>query len=50
MRTGKSQRLWQITLIYADESTSVVSVKASTFEVACRRALKHNKGAIGVKS
>ena len=46
MRTGKSQRVWTITLTYVDESTKTVHIKASTYEVACRRALKHNKGAI----
>jgi hypothetical protein len=47
-RTNKTKRHFQIVLVYFDDSTKIVSVQASSYEVACRRALKRNPGAMGV--
>lgn len=46
MRTNKTQKLWPITLTYGNGKTKSVTVMASTYEVACRRALKRNPSAI----
>lgn len=50
MRTSNSQKLWRITLEFSNTVTHTVTVKASTYEVACRRALKRYPSATGVKT
>ena len=49
MRPKKAQRLYQIVLLYPNNMTRTVHVRAVTREVAERRAMKRNKSAIGVK-
>lgn len=50
MRNRKGrQQLFHITLVYPNNLTRTVKVQASSREVAERRALKHNRGAIEVK-
>lgn len=49
MQTKKQQRYYRITLEYKNGLTRVVSVKASSREVAEERAMKRNPNAEGVK-
>ena len=49
MRPKKAQRLFQIVLLYPNNLQRVVHVRATTREIAERRALKRNKTALGVK-
>lgn len=49
MRPKKAQRLYQIVLLYPNNMTRTVHVRAVTREVAERRAMKRNRSAIGVK-
>lgn len=49
MRTKKVQKVYNVTLVFTNQVTRTVSKKASSLEVAERRALKHNPTAIGVK-
>jgi len=49
MRPKKAQRLYQIVLLYPNNLERVVKVRATTREVAERRAMKRNTSAIGVK-
>lgn len=49
MQTKKAQRPYQITLTFPNGLSRTVPVKASTREVAERRALKRNPSATGVK-
>ena len=49
MQLKKSKRLYSVTLEFANGVTRDVEVKASTREIAERRALKFNSTAIGIK-
>lgn len=49
VREKRASRLYRVVLLYANNMTRTVQIKASTREVAEKRALKHNRGAIGVK-
>ena len=49
MQTKKAQRLYQIVLIYPNNMTRTVKVRATTREIAEKRAMKRNKSALGVK-
>lgn len=49
MRTKKSKQLFQIELIYENNLTRTVKVRATSREIAERRALKRNPSAKGVK-
>ncbi len=49
MRPKKAQRLYQIVLLYPNQMTRTVPVRATTREVAEKRAMKRNKSALGVK-
>jgi hypothetical protein len=49
MRKRKESKLYQITLVFQNDVTRVVRVKAVSRETAEKRALKHNRHAIGVK-
>lgn len=49
MRTKSSKKLYHITLVYSNNVTRTVSVRAGTREVAEKRALKRNPSATGVK-
>jgi hypothetical protein len=49
MQTKKSKKLYKIVLVYENNMTRTVSVRAATREVAERRAFKRNPGAKGVK-
>jgi hypothetical protein len=49
MRPKKAQRLYQIVLIYPNNLTRTVKVRATTREIAESRAMKRNKSALGVK-
>jgi hypothetical protein len=49
MRTKRSQRLYQIVLLYPNNMTRTVPVRATTREIAEQRAMKRNKSALGVK-
>ena len=49
MRQRKTQRSYQVVLVFANQMTRTVTVKASSREVAENRALKRNKNATGVK-
>lgn len=49
MRTKKSKQLFRIELSYANGLTRIVPVRATTREIAERRALKRNPSATGVK-
>lgn len=44
-----SKQLYKVTLTFANEVSRTVDVKASSREVAERKALKFNPGATGVK-
>lgn len=48
MQLKKSQQLYKVKLVYANNMTRTVQVKASSREVAEERALKRNKSALGV--
>lgn len=49
MRTKKSKFLHKIVLVYDNDMTRTVKVRATTREIAERRALKRNPSAKGVK-
>ena len=49
MQTKKAQRLYQIVLIYPNNMTRTAKVRATTREIAEKRAMKRNKSALGVK-
>ena len=49
MRQKSNTKVYQLTLIYRNNLTRNVRVKASSREVAEQRALKRNKTAIGVR-
>jgi hypothetical protein len=49
MRPKPKSKVYNVVLEYANATTRTVQVKASSREVAERRALKHNPGAVGVK-
>lgn len=50
MRTKKSKQLFSITLEFQGGIFRTVKVRATTREIAERRALKRNPSATGVKS
>lgn len=49
MRTKKSKQLFNIELLYENGMTRTVKVRATTREIAEKRALKRNPSATGVK-
>lgn len=49
MRIRSQQKVYVVTLRFPKEVTRDVRVKASSREVAERRAIKRNPGALGVK-
>lgn len=49
MRIKKAQQVYQIVLVFQNDMTRTVQVKASTRRVAERRALKRNPSAMRVK-
>lgn len=49
MRTKKSKKLFTIVLVYENDMTRTVKVRAVSREVAENRALKRNPNAKGVK-
>jgi hypothetical protein len=49
MKTKSKSQMYRITLIYANNMTRTVQVKASSREIAENRALKRNPGATGVQ-
>lgn len=49
MLAKNGQKLYHVVLVFANDLTRTVKVKASSRDVAERRALKRNRGAIGVK-
>lgn len=49
MKTKKKSQLYQITLVYANNMTRRIPVKASSREVAEARALKRNPNAISIQ-
>lgn len=49
MQTKKSKQVFTIVLVYENEMTRSVKVRATTREIAERRALKRNPSAKGVK-
>jgi len=49
MQTKKSKQLFAIVLVYENEMTRTVKVRATTREIAEKRALKRNPSAKGVK-
>lgn len=49
MRTKKSKQLFKIELEYNDDTTRIVRIRATTREIAEKRALKFNPSARGVK-
>lgn len=49
MRPKQTKKLHHVTLVYENNMTRTVSVKAISREVAEKRALKRNPNAIGVK-
>lgn len=48
MQIKKSQKLYRITLVFADSKTRTVKVKAASRKVAEDRALKRVPSAIGI--
>ena len=48
MRVPKVQRLFRISIVYKNGVSRTVTVRASSREVAERRALKHNPGAVTI--
>lgn len=49
MRTKKSKQLFSIELFYENNMTRTVKVRATSREIAEKRALKRNPNAVGVK-
>jgi hypothetical protein len=49
MRPKKAQRLYQIVLLYPNNMTRTVPVRATSREIAEHRAMKRNRSALGVK-
>lgn len=49
MRTKKSKQLFKIELEYDDDTIRIVNIRATTREIAEKRAMKFNPGAKGVK-
>lgn len=49
LKSRKASRVYQITLVYENNLTRDVKVRASSREVAEKRALKRNPNAIGVQ-
>jgi hypothetical protein len=49
VQSKKASRVYQITLVYENNLTRDVKVRAKSREVAERRALKRNPNAIGVQ-
>lgn len=49
MRTKKSKQLFSIVLVFENDMTRTVKVRAVSREVAERRAMKRNPSAKGVK-
>ena len=49
MRSRSTKRLFTVVLIFANNVTRTVHVKASDREVAENRALKRNPNAVGVQ-
>ena len=49
MRTKKSKQLFTIVLVYENDMTRTIKVRAASREVAENRALKRNPNAKGVK-
>lgn len=49
VRVKGAKKLHTITLVYENNMTRTVQVKASNRDVAERRALKRNPNAVGVK-
>jgi hypothetical protein len=49
MRTKKSKKLYTIVLVFANEVTRSIKVRAASREVAEARALKRHPNAKGVK-
>lgn len=49
MRVKKAQQMYQIVLVFVNDMTRTVKVRASSREIAENRALKRNPSAIRVK-
>lgn len=49
MRIPTKQKVYKITLLYANGMTRTVTAKGSTKEIAEQRALKHNPNAVSIK-
>jgi hypothetical protein len=49
MRTKKSRKLYTIVLVYENNMTRTIKVRAASREVAENRALKRNPSAKGVR-
>lgn len=49
MRPKSKAKLYNVVLVFANDMTRTVMVKATSREVAENRALKHNPSATGVK-
>lgn len=49
MQKQKMKKLYNVTIYYPNQTFRTVKVKAVSLEVAERRALKRNPGALGVK-
>ena len=49
MQNKKTSRVYQITLVYENNLTRDVKVRAKSREVAEKRALKRNPNAIGIQ-
>lgn len=49
MKTPTKSRMYTVVLLYANNMTRTIQVKASSREVAENRALKRNPHAIGIK-
>lgn len=49
MQSKKASRVYQITLVYENNLTRDVKVRAKSREVAERRAMKRNPNAIGIQ-
>lgn len=49
MRIKRAQKLYKIVLVFANDMTRTVQVRAASIEVAENRALKRNPSALRVK-
>jgi hypothetical protein len=50
MKSRKASRVYTLTLVYENNLTRDVKVRASSREVAEKRALKRNPNAIGIQA